>query len=124
MLTRIVICLWLVKKGFGKLSSMDNYRTQSRGGRGVMTMKITSKNGKVSDAQAVRMDREAGTADSVYLLTEKAVVQEIPLDEISIYGRVTQGSTLMKLQSGDKISAIRAVSSESAEPEKSNNSKK
>ena len=112
------------QKGFGKLSSMDNYRTQTRGGRGVMTMKITSKNGKVSDAQAVRMDREAGTADSIYLLTEKAVVQEIPLDEISIYGRVTQGSTLMKLQSGDKISAIRAVSSESAEPEKSNNSKK
>ena len=87
-------------------------------------MKITSKNGKVSDAQAVRMDRDAGTADSVYLLTEKAVVQEIPLDEISIYGRVTQGSTLMKLQSGDKISAIRAVSSESVESEKPDNSKK
>ena len=112
------------QKGFGKLSSMDNYRTQSRGGRGVMTMKITSKNGKVSDAQAVRMDRDAGTADSVYLLTEKAVVQEIPLDEISIYGRVTQGSTLMKLQSGDKISAIRAVSSESVENEKPDNLKK
>ena len=36
-----------------------------------MTMKITSKNGKVSDAQAVRMDREAGTADSVYCLQKK-----------------------------------------------------
>ena len=70
------------------------------------------------------LDRDAGTADSVYLLTEKAVVQEIPLDEISIYGRVTQGSTLMKLQSGDKISAIRAVSSESVENEKPGNAKK
>ena len=87
-------------------------------------MKITSKNGKVSDAQAIRMNRESGTADSVYLLTEKAVVQEIPLDEISIYGRVTQGSTLMKLQSGDRISAIRAVSAESSDQEKPNNSSK
>ena len=68
--------------------------------------------------------REAGAAAGVYLITEKAVVQEIPLDEIGIYGRVTLGSTLMKLKPGDKISAIRAVSSESAEPEKSNNSKK
>ncbi len=73
------------------------------------------------------MDKETGTSDSVYLLTEKAVVQEIPMDEISIYGRSTQGSTLMKLQSGDKISAIRAVSSDSSvqeEESKKGDSKK
>ena len=45
-------------------------------------------------------------------------MQEIPLDEISIYGRSTQGSTLMKLQSGDKISAIRAVAADSNVEEK------
>ena len=46
----------------------------------------------------------------MYLLTQKAVVQEIPLGEISRYGRVTQGSTLMKLNPRDKIASIRAVS--------------
>ena len=97
-------------KGFGKLSTMESYRPQKVSGKGSLTMKITSKNGKVADAQAIRKGKD--TADSVYLLTEKAVVQEIPLDEVSVYGKVTQGSTLMKLQSGDKISAIRTVSSE------------
>ena len=89
---------------------------------------IIDKNGKVADAQAVKLDKESGASDSVYLLTEKAVVQEIPMDEISIYGRSTQGSTLMKLQPGDKISAIRAVSSDSSineeEPKKGDNNKK
>ena len=100
------------QKGFGKLSPISSYRTQTRGGTGVLTMKITTKNGKVSDAQAVKMNKQDGTYDSVYLLTEKAVVQEIPLDEISIYGRATQGSTLMRMQPGDKISAIRTVSND------------
>ena len=67
------------------------------------------------------MDKDAGTSDGVYLLTEKAQVQEIPLDEISIYGRTTQGSTLMKLQPGDKISAIRVVASGASDEEKTKN---
>jgi len=115
------------QKGFGKLSKMEHFKVQKQGGTGLMTMKITTKNGKVADVQAVKLDKEAGTSDSVYLLTEKAVVQEIPMDEISIYGRSTQGSTLMKLQPGDKISAIRAVSSDSStreEESKKGDSKK
>jgi DNA gyrase subunit A len=116
------------QKGFGKLSKMEHFKVQKQGGTGLMTMKITTKNGKVADAQAVKLDKESGTSDSVYLLTEKAVVQEIPMDEISIYGRSTQGSTLMKLQPGDKISAIRAVSSDPStqeeEPKKGDSKKK
>ena len=106
------------QKGFGKLSKMEHFKVQRHGAKGLITMKVTTKNGKVADAQAVKMDKDAGTYDSVYLLTEKAQVQEIPLDEISIYGRTTQGSTLMKLQSGDKISAIRVVASDSNSEEK------
>ena len=106
------------QKGFGKLSKMEHFKVQRHGSKGLITMKVTTKNGKVADAQSVKMDKDAGTSDSVYLLTEKAQVQEIPLDEISIYGRSTQGSTLMKLQSGDKISAIRAVAADSNSEEK------
>ena len=97
---------------------MEHFKVQRHGSKGLITMKVTTKNGKVADAQSVKMDKDAGTSDSVYLLTEKAQVQEIPLDEISIYGRSTQGSTLMKLQSGDKISAIRAVAADSNSEEK------
>ncbi len=93
------------QKGFGKLSDMRYYTRQRRGGKGNLTLRITPKNGKVASAQVV------GQESDVYLLTEKAVVQEIPLGEISRYGRVTQGSTLMKLNPKDKIASIRAVSS-------------
>ncbi|MBA30539.1 MAG: DNA gyrase subunit A [Dehalococcoidia bacterium] len=92
------------QKGFGKLSDMRYYTRQRRGGKGNLTLRITPKNGKVASAQVV------GQESDVYLLTEKAVVQEIPLGEISRYGRVTQGSTLMKLNARDKIASIRAVS--------------
>jgi len=92
------------QKGFGKLSDMRYYTRQRRGGKGNLTLRITPKNGKVASAQVV------GQESDVYLLTEKAVVQEIPLGEISRYGRVTQGSTLMKLNPRDKIASIRAVS--------------
>ena len=92
------------QKGFGKLSDMRYYTRQKRGGKGNLTLRITPKNGKVASAQVV------GQESDVYLLTQKAVVQEIPLGEISRYGRVTQGSTLMKLNPRDKIASIRAVS--------------
>ena len=92
------------QKGFGNLSDMRYYTRQRRGGKGNLTLRITPKNGKVASAQVV------GQESDVYLLTEKAVVQEIPLGEISRYGRVTQGSTLMKLNARDKIASIRAVS--------------
>jgi len=92
------------QKGFGKLSDMRYYTRQRRGGKGNLTLRITPKNGKIAAAQVVSKESD------VYLLTEKAIVQEIPLGEISRYGRVTQGSTLMKLNARDKIAAIRAVS--------------
>ena len=91
------------RKGFGKLSLLRHYRQQKRGGKGLITLKLTPKNGKVAAAQVVQAELEA------YLVTDQAQVINIPLGEIRQTGRNTQGVTLAKLDSGDSVSAIRAV---------------
>jgi len=91
------------RKGFGKLSLLRHYRQQKRGGKGLITLKLTPKNGKVAAAQVVQAELEA------YLVTDQAQVINIPLGEVRQTGRNTQGVTLAKLDSGDSVSAIRAV---------------
>ena len=91
------------RKGFGKLSLLRHYRQQKRGGKGLITLKLTPKNGKVTAAQVVQAELEA------YLVTDQAQVINIPLGEVRQTGRNTQGVTLAKLDSGDSVSAIRAV---------------
>jgi DNA gyrase subunit A len=91
------------RKGFGKLSLLRHYRQQKRGGKGLITLKLTPKNGKVAAAQVVQTELEA------YLVTDQAQVINIPLGEVRQTGRNTQGVTLAKLDSGDSVSAIRAV---------------
>ena len=91
------------RKGFGKLSLLRHYRQQKRGGKGLITLKLTPKNGKVAAAQVVQTELEA------YLVTDQAQVITIPLGEVRQTGRNTQGVTLAKLDSGDSVSAIRAV---------------
>ena len=98
--TRLLIA---TNKGFGKLSLLRHYRQQKRGGKGLITLKLTTKNGRVAAAQVV------GGESNVYLVTEQAKVINIPLDEIRQVGRNTQGVTLAKMDSGDSVSAIRAV---------------
>ena len=91
------------RKGFGKLSLLRHYRQQKRGGKGLITLKLTPKNGKVAAAEVVQSELEA------YLVTDQAQVINIPLEEVRQTGRNTQGVTLAKLDSGDSVSAIRAV---------------
>ncbi|MCH7734050.1 MAG: DNA gyrase subunit A [Chloroflexi bacterium] len=98
--TRLLIA---TNKGFGKLSLLRHYRQQKRGGKGLITLKLTTKNGRVAAAQVVEGE------SNVYLVTEQAKVINIPLDEIRQVGRNTQGVTLAKMDSGDAVSAIRAV---------------
>ncbi|MBI2965887.1 MAG: DNA gyrase subunit A, partial [Chloroflexi bacterium] len=93
------------RRGFGKMSSLQSYRLQNRGGRGVLTFRLTPKNGKIVAAQVVNDE------DEVMLVTEKAQVIRMPLDELRTMGRITQGVTLTKLETGDAVVAIVAKSS-------------
>jgi len=92
------------RRGYGKLSELRHYRQQRRGGKGLITLKITRKNGRVATAQVVTDESEVG------LLTEKAVFERIDLGEIRTTHRNTQGVRVMRMQTGDSISAINAWS--------------
>ncbi|MCH7642725.1 MAG: hypothetical protein IIC30_05550, partial [Chloroflexi bacterium] len=103
------------RRGYGKLSEMRRYRRQKRGGKGLITLKIARKNGRVAAAQVV--DREVDGDDTVLILTEKAQVIRVHLNEIRETGRITQGVIMAVPDTGDSVSAMRAMKTREAPAE-------
>lgn len=97
------------EKGFGKRTDVIQYRTQNRGGKGVMTMRITEKTGKMTSIM------EVVDADDLVIITNKGVLMRQPVSAIRSIGRVTQGVKLVKLDVGAKISSISRVIHEEEE---------
>jgi DNA gyrase subunit A len=99
------------ENGIGKRTAFDEYRTQSRGGKGIITMKTNEKTGLVVGALTV-ID-----ADEIMLLTQQGQMVRTPVKDIREAGRNTQGVKLINLNTGDKLTAIARVVSETDEPE-------
>ena len=100
------------EKGLGKRTDVIQYRTQSRGGKGVMTMRVTEKTGKMVSIM------EVVDADDLIVITDKGVLMRQPVSHIRTIGRVTQGVKLVKLDDGTKISSIsRVINDENPETE-------
>jgi len=97
------LLLIVSQKGYAKQSELRHYRRQRRGGKGLITLKITRKNGPITAAQVVLDETE------LYLLTERAMIQDIHLTNIRTTYRNTQGVIAMKLQPRDRVTAIRAL---------------
>ena len=97
--------LVMTKKGFGKRTSLDEYRLQTRGGKGVSTYDKTkfSKTGELVGATLVSKD------DEIMLINSNGVIIRIRANEISKSGRTTQGVKIMKVESGDEIVSIAKV---------------
>ncbi len=101
-----VTLLAITENGFGKRTELDEYRVQNRGGRGVITYKITPKTGNIV---GIRMTKED---DDVMLITNSGTIIRINVKDVSILGRATQGVTLMRTNENEKV-----VSIETVEPE-------
>ena len=101
------------ENGIGKRTSFDEYRTQSRGGKGIITMKTTDKTGLVVGALTVT------DADEIMLLTQQGQMVRTPVKDIREAGRNTQGVKLVNLAANDKLTAIARVISEKSEEEAS-----
>jgi DNA gyrase subunit A len=97
--------------GIGKRTDFDEYRTQSRGGKGIITMKTNDKTGCVVGALTVT------DADEIMLLTQQGQMVRTPVKDIREAGRNTQGVKLVNLAAGDKLTAIARVISETSEDE-------
>jgi DNA gyrase subunit A len=97
------------ENGIGKRTDFEEYRAQSRGGKGIITMKTTEKTGAVVGALTVRDN------DEIMLITFKGQMVRISVNGIREAGRNTQGVKLIELESGDKLQAIASVIGEDKE---------
>ena len=98
--------LAITENGFGKRTELDEYRVQSRGGKGVITYKITSKTGKLVGVRIATEDED------VMLITNKGTIIRINVKDISVLGRSTQGVTLMRTSDGGKVVSIETLTPE------------
>ena len=99
------------ENGIGKRTSFDDYRRQSRGGKGIITMRTGEKTGEVVGALTVR------EADEIMLITNKGQMVRTRVKEIRETGRNTMGVKLMDLRNGEKLQAIAPVVSQAEEEE-------
>mgnify|MGYP002595327687 CR=1 FL=1 len=82
--------LAITEHGFGKRTELSEYRVQNRGGRGVITYKVTPKTGNIVGIRIANGDED------VMMITDKGTIIRLKVEEISILGRATQGVTLMR----------------------------
>tara|TARA_B100000989_G_scaffold257890_1_gene207602 strand:- start:538 stop:3018 length:2481 start_codon:yes stop_codon:yes gene_type:complete len=106
------------EKGMGKRTDVIQYRTQTRGGKGVMTMRCTEKTGKMVNIM------EVVDSDDLIIITDSGVLMRQPVSAIRTIGRVTQGVKLVKLDDGASISSITRVISDEEPVKKIKNPEK
>lgn len=113
--------LTVCERGYGKRTSFDSYRSQSRGGVGLKNIKTSERNGKVVALESVQY------SDEIMLITANGIIIRTGLDQIRSIGRNTQGVRLIKLKAGDKLVAAEKIVIEGErnsqkKPENKNNS--
>lgn len=94
------------EQGYGKRSSIEDYRETNRGGKGVTTLNITDKTGKLIAIQAVTDE------DDLMIINKSGVAIRTGLDEIRVMGRATQGVRLINLKKNDEIAAVAKIAVE------------
>ncbi len=91
--------LVVTENGFGKRTSIEDYRVTNRGGKGIKTLKKTAKTGRIIGAKMVDENNE------IMLISLEGIMIRLPVADISCMGRDTQGVILMKLGEDDKVVA-------------------
>jgi DNA gyrase subunit A len=91
------------ENGYGKRTGLDEYRVQSRGGSGILTMNCTEKTGKVIGAEVVEND------DRLLLMTHKGKGIRMKVKEIRTTGRVAQGVKLVNMAGDDQVASIARI---------------
>ncbi len=101
--------LTVCENGYGKRTPVEEYRLTNRGGKGVINIKTTDRNGPVVALRAVTDDH------SLMLITAKGILMRMSLDQLRDIGRATQGVRLIRVDEGDRVVAVAKVVSEKEE---------
>ena len=107
VLSRNAELLTVTEGGYGKRTPTSEYRSQTRGGKGLINMKVTEKTGKVIGIKVVHEDQE------LILITTEGIVIRTNVSDISVIGRNTQGVLIIKTDSNDKVASMAAIDQKS-----------
>ena len=103
------VVLIVTKKGYGKQTSVREYRETKRGSKGVKGLSITEKNGDIAAFKLSRPDAD------IVIITDAGMVMRMALDQINVLGRVTQGVRLINLKDGHTVATLSLVDKEKEE---------
>jgi DNA gyrase subunit A len=95
--------LTVTENGFGKRTKTEEYRSQARGGKGILTMKTSERNGPVVYSYQVK------DQDQLMIITEHGKIIRLRAGDISVIGRNTQGVKLIELAKGEKVVGVAKV---------------
>ncbi len=95
--------LTATENGYGKRTAVNDYRTTSRGGQGVISIQVNERNGQVIGAVQAR------TEDEVMLISNKGTLVRVPVTEISVIGRNTQGVRLISLANDESLVSLEKI---------------
>ena len=104
------------ENGYGKRSNIDEYRITRRGGKGVKTLNVTSKTGKLVAIKKV------SDQNDLMIINKSGIMIRTPVSELRVMGRATQGVRLIRLNDNDAITSVTKVDIESDIEEEVNNS--
>jgi len=105
--------LTVTAHGYGKRTAIEEYRLQTRGGKGIINIRTTSRNGPVVGVQVLRRDEQ------VMLITEKGMIIRLDTAEISTIGRNTQGVRMIQLEDEDRLVSVAVVADREDNEDKS-----
>ena len=103
--------LAITQNGYGKRTAIEEFRTQSRGGKGVLAMRLTDKTGLMA-AQMLVDEQE-----DIMLITDDGTIIRMPVEGISVIGRVAQGVRVMRVEDERRIVGVTTAEREEEEPE-------
>lgn len=96
--------LVVTENGYGKSTPAKEYKVQNRGGSGIKTVKVTDKTGKV--VTAIVISKEERVEGELVIMSKKGQVIKLPLKDVPVLGRDTQGVRVMKMRTGDLIASV------------------
>jgi len=97
--------LTVSENGYGKMTKLEEYSQQNRGGSGILTARVKKKTGKLVCSRLIDLP-EAGSEGDLLLISTAGQVIRLPIEDITVMGRSTQGVRLMRLKKGDGVAAI------------------
>jgi len=101
--------LIVTEKGYGKRTNVDEFRQTKRGSKGVKALNITEKNGTIVSFKIVNGDED------LMIITDNGIIIRLPINQVSLMGRVTQGVRLINLKENQKVSTVTKIQKEPEE---------